>query len=61
MSLLRLLEGFLGMFQSSLRLFVRAQVLPFAMLLHRFAVRVRRHLMKFGGPLMRIVHVRNLK
>jgi hypothetical protein len=52
MSLLRLLEGFLRMFQSSLRLFVSAQMVSLAMLFHRLPVRVRRKFMKFGGSAM---------
>ena len=52
MSLLRLLEGFLRMLQSSLRLFVSAQMFSLSMLFHRLPVRVCRKLMKFGGSAM---------
>lgn len=50
------LKGFRRVLQSLPRVFVSAQMVALAMLLHRHPVSVRGQLVKLGGPLMRIVH-----
>ena len=57
MGLLRQFEGLGGMLQSRLGMFMTGQMVALSVVFHRRVVGMRRPLVKFGGFLMRIVHM----